>query len=153
MATFLVESYVTPTQAKTYLEGVLDTTAWDEATFNEQDRALTMATRAMDRLDFQGEKAVETQSLQFPRGEDTIVPEDICSACVELALRLLDGVDIDLEDEGLRVKAQGYASARITYDSEFTPEHIRAGIPSKRAWAFLKPYLRDLEQLDLARVD
>ena len=153
MATFTVESYVTPTEAQTYIDTVLDATAWDEATFKEQQKALTMATRAIDRLDFQGEKADEDQSQQFPRGEDTDVPADICSACVELALRLLDGVDIDLEDEGLRIKAQGYASARITYDSEFTPEHVRAGIPSKRAWAFLKPYLRDLEQLDLARVD
>jgi len=148
--------YITAVGASTYVNDILSSDngkiAWVDASVAERNQALTMATRAIDRLDFQGAKAVSTQELEFPRGDDTVVPVDIQNASIELALRFLDDVDSEIEDEGLRVKAQGYASARITYDSEFIPVHTHSGIPSKRAWAFLKPYLRDIEQLDLSRV-
>lgn len=150
---FLMSSYVTLADMRNYLLGVLESQAWDEASSTKRQKALIMATRAIDRLDFQGEKADEDQELQFPRGDDVNVPQDIKDACCALALAFLDGVDPEQELDSLRLKSQGYATARATYDSEFVPEYIRAGIPSKTAWNYLKPYLRDIEQLTVARTD
>ena len=148
-----MSAYATTSDMTTYLTGVLITDMWDEATLAEKNKALIMATRAIDRLDFQGEKYDEDQTAQFPRGDDTTVPQDIIDANCALALALLDGVDPEQEVESLRLKSQGYASARVTYDSDFVPEYIRAGIPSKTAWNYLKPYLRDIEQISVSRID
>lgn len=148
-----MSSYVTTTEVDTYVTGVLDTEMWDDATLSQKNKAMIMATRAIDRLDFQGEKYLAAQTAQFPRGDDTAVPQDIKDATSALTLAFLDGVDPEHEVESLRLKSQGYASARVTYDSDYVPEYIRAGIPSKTAWNFLKPYLRDTEQFSVNRID
>ena len=56
---------------------------WEDATDEEKKAALIEATRIMERLNWAGSKADEDQDLQFPRGDDTTVPDDIQHACVD----------------------------------------------------------------------
>jgi hypothetical protein len=145
-------AYCTVDEAQSYFDGRLNTDAWDDATSTNKEKSLINATRLIDRLNFKGTKTSDSQDLQFPRDEDTTVPDDIKYACSELALALLDGVDPELEFENLRMVSQGYANVRSTYDSLIPAEHINAGIPSVAAWRYLKPYLRDAQAVDLSRV-
>ncbi len=145
--------YATIAEAQAYFDSRLNTDAWDEAVNDaERTKALAMATTLIDRLNFRGEKADSEQELQFPRGNDTEVPQDIKDATAEIALALLDGVDPELEFDNLRMKSQAYGVVRSTYDSERAPEHYVAGIPSSIAWRFLKPYLRNVFTVGLDRV-
>jgi len=144
--------YTTISETNTYFETRLHTDAWDEASTTERTAALTMATEAIDRLNFLGKMAEDDQELQFPRDEDTDVPNDIKKACSEIALALLDGVEPEMEFENLGLVSQGYSNVRSTYDRSRAPEHIVAGIPSITAWRYLKPYLRDYRSVQIHRV-
>ncbi len=145
-------SYATEAEGTTYIdEAFLDSGAWDNATSPNRDKALAAATRIIDRLNFAGELADEDQTQQFPRGDDTVVPDDIANACVEIAFALLDGVNPDLERQNLNVTSQGLASAKTAYDRGFAPPHIANGVPSPVAWDILKPYLRDMRGMTMVR--
>jgi len=147
-----MSQYATIVEAQAYFDGRLNTDPWDDATDANKNKALIMATTLIDRLNYRGEKADSDQELQFPRGYDTEVPQDIKNACAEVALALLDGVDPEMEFENLRMKSQAYGVVRSTYDTNRTPEHYVAGIPSSLAWRFLKPYLRSPYTVDRHRV-
>lgn len=144
--------YATIVEAQAYMDTRLNAEPWDDADPADQDKALMMATTLIERLNFRGEKADSTQELQFPRGNDTVVPQDVKNACAEVALALLDGVDPEMEFDNLRMKAQAYGVVKSTYDTERAPEHYVAGIPSSIAWRFLKPYLRSPFSVRLDRV-
>jgi len=147
-----MSQYATIAEAQAYFNGRLNTDPWDDATDDNKNKALIMSTTLIDRLNYRGEKADSDQTLQFPRGNDTAVPQDIKNACSEVALALLDGVDPEMEFENLRMKSQAYGVVRSTYDTNRTPEHYVAGIPSSLAWRFLKPYLRSPFTVDRHRV-
>ena len=145
-------SYATEAEGDTYItEAFLDSDPWDTAETVDKDKALAMATRIIDRLNFQGELAVATQANQFPRGTDTTVPDDIKNASIEIAFALLDGVDPTLERQNLNVTNQGLASAKTAYDRSFAAPHIANGIPSPVAWDILKPYLRNIRGISMIR--
>lgn len=148
----LAGSYIDRLEAQAYFDGRLNTEAWDDATDDEQkDKSLIMATRIIDRLNFSGVKAVAVQILQFPRGDDTVIPVDVQNATAEIALALLDGVNPDLEFENVFMTSQGYGGIRSSFDRTVKPAHILAGIPSFVAWTFLKPYLLDPLNIELHR--
>ena len=133
-------SYVTVlATADTYFDERLNVTVWAGATDDFKTRALIMATRAIDRLNFLGEIAEVGQVLQFPRYADDSIPTDIIRATCELALALLDDVDPEIEMENLNMTSQGHGSVRSTYDTSQPPEHILAGIVSVTAWRYLRP--------------
>jgi hypothetical protein len=91
--------------------------------------------------------------LEFPRGEDTVVPETIDRVCYEIAYALLDGKDPDLELENLGISSQTYGEVSTTYSRGQTLiEHIVNCVPSAQAWNWLKPFLRDGDMLALLRV-
>jgi hypothetical protein len=144
--------YISISAAVDYFALRLNTEAWDRADATNQEKALAMATDAINRLNFVGEMTDSNQENQFPRGGDTEVPQDIQEACAELAMRLLDGVDPELEFENLSMVSQGYSNVRSTYDRTTPAEHVVAGIVSITAWRKLKPYLRDSRTVELHRV-
>jgi hypothetical protein len=134
-----------------YFKNRLNSDAWDDATNPQKRAALVEATQLIDRLNFRGSKAVATQTLQFPRGEDTEEPDAIKYATYELALQLLDGVNVDYEHLNLQISEDRYAMVRTVRDTEWGPEYIQAGIPSVRAWHLLKPFLRDGRRIRLSK--
>ena len=144
-------SYATLVEAQVYFDGRLHTGPWDNSDDPTRTKGLCQATTIIDRLNFLGAKNDDAQELQFPRDTDTVVPQDIKNATAELTLALLDGVSPDLEFENLFMVSQGYSSVRSSYDRSTKQPHVLAGVPSITAWTFLKPYLRDPNQIDLNR--
>lgn len=149
----LLPYYGTIVSANNYFNTRLNTRPWDNATTQDRRKALQEASRIIDTLNFAGSKADCTQYLQFPRGIDTRIPTAIELACYELALKLLDDVDPDMEVDNLSATSQGISGLRDTYNRSFVLDHIRAGVPSARAWAYLRPYLIDPNTITLRRVD
>lgn len=143
--------YLEIAEAQTYFDGRLHTDEWDYADDTQKTKALTMATRAIERLNFKGSKASETQEWQFPRGTDTAVPQDILDACCEVALKLLEDVDADMEFNDLTINHHQFSFVRNTQDRSFAPEHVVAGIVSPTAWKLLLPYLRDARGVSIVR--
>ena len=94
-----------------------------------------------------------TQNLEFPRGQDTDVPDVIKCTTFEIAHSLLDGKDPEIELENLGIISQGYASVRTTYSRSHVPvEHIVNYVPNALAWRWLRPFLRDEDAIILTRV-
>jgi hypothetical protein len=149
----VLDSYGTLERANIYFDNRLRSRAWKKATIDDRKAAMAESTELIDRLNFSGKKAADIQVRQFPRGTDTVVPVDIEKACYEISLKLLEGFDPELEIDNLASVSQGYSSVRDTYNRTFALEHIRAGIPSIKAWNFLRPYLADPDSVKLSRVD
>lgn len=163
-------AYATIEEAQEYFDTRLYTDVWDDASDTDKEKALEMATRTIDRLNFAGMKAAAwavaqstcdidqinaagaSQANQFPRGSDTEVPDDIKIASYEEALALLDGKDPAQEFENQRVISEGYSSVRATYDRTRPLEHIVAGFGSPTAWKYVKPFLRDGYAVKTSRV-
>jgi hypothetical protein len=146
-----IDTYGDIASANDYFLRRLKTDAWDSASDDDKLKALRQATRAIDRLNFTGDKASDTQILQFPRGNDTVVPTDIEYATYEEALQLLSDVDIQSEVDGLNITSNSFASVKTTYDRKIVSEHLMSGIVSYIAWTYLIPYLRDHQELKLIR--
>jgi len=144
-------AYITVADADTYFTSRYNVDSWDNASDADKTKALAESTIRIDRLNFVGRKNSDTQANQFPRYDDTTIPDDIQYACAEAAFALLDGIEPEREVELLSMKSQGLASARSTYDRSFVPEHLLAGIPSSLAWQYLKPYLDDPETMQVNR--
>lgn len=149
---FITTAYLTPVEAQVYFDGRLGTECWDDAQDTERTKALLQATRAIDRLNFRGEKTDSDQVLQFPRKDDTVVPDDIQCACAEESLSLLEGKDPEMERESLAVISQEFGKAKIKFDRDSgRPINILNGIMSATAWSYILPYLRDPLTLRLSR--
>jgi hypothetical protein len=165
--------YGTLCKANEYFENRLHEAAWFESNAADRPKALLRATQCIDALNYKGNvhsvwelleddpdatdeeirEAETEQTLEFPRGADTVAPVTIEVACYECAHALLDGVDPDAELEQLSVVSQGVASVRTTYNRSQQPiEHLLHGIPSATAWRYLKPFLRDGDKIKLSRV-
>ena len=98
-------------------------------------------------------EAEEEQPLEFPRGSDTVVPDEIRRACYEIAYSLLDGKDPEMELENLQVTAHGYGLVRTHYERSQVPqEHLLNGVPSVVAWNIIRPFLRDGHHQKLSRI-
>lgn len=146
-------NYGTIAGGDTYFGERLNSEVWEDAIPGDRTKALIMATRAIEKLNFAGVKyGGDDQEAQFPRGDDTTVPDDIVYATYECAFAYLDNIDMDLEQENLGVVSDAYSGSRTTYDAGFVKDHIRAGIPSSQAWSYLLPYLRDPREVSISRV-
>lgn len=146
------DSYVTTiAEGDTWFESRVGADAWDDASDADKSKALAHATNIIDTLNYLGEMTEDDQAHQFPRYEDEEYPDDIISACCEIALALLDDIDMEMETENLKMVSQGYGSVRSTYDPTLGSEHIVAGVPSASAWRYLRPYLRDPQAITLSR--
>lgn len=168
--------YADRAYAATYFATRLHSGSWNTFPPAERDAALVTATRQIDRLNLVGEKnasylvrssitgnvtdeqelaimeAGMTQELQFPRGSDTVVPDDIKIACCEIAFELIHGKNAQTERENLATVSQGFAAVRKTMDRSYNQEHLLAGIVSAEAWDYLRPYLRESNTFRISRV-
>ena len=128
-------------EADTFLAQRLPDTAWTAADEVAKTQVLNMATQAIDRLNFENNKTVDSQVLEFPRDGDTVVPSNIIDACILLSVEFLNGTTVnDLRNQA-DYKLQAYARVKTEYKEGNSP-HYMAGIPSAEAWDLLKPYLR-----------
>lgn len=84
-----------------YMAAAIQGTDWLAATADTKARALVTATRLMDRQNWLGKQVDPAQSLQWPRSntgianyDGTSIPLPLQYACIELALMLIDGSDV-----------------------------------------------------------
>ena len=145
--------YILLVDADFYFSARFENDVWFAASDSKRLNALSAATRYIDRLNYHGTKTLATQFLEFPRNDGTIVPEDIKTACCEIAYNLLDGRDPEFESEHAHVAQSGIASVRMVKDTDNTPIHILYNIPSSIAWAYLRPHLADINTLQLQRIN
>jgi len=163
-----LSSYVALGEADTYFQTRLNTSAWDNASFDNQRSALADATRIIDSLRLIGNKAVKDQELRFPReGQEALdtdidsdtygemiptVPDDVKIACMEIALALLDGIMPEEEYMLLSQSTTRYASiAKQKTTVEMPEPHIVAGVPSLRAFRLLWKYIEQDQVVFLER--
>lgn len=150
----MASAYETIANADEYfINQRLDSSLWINTPENQRQAALYQATRYIDRLNFLGEKTDEEQELEFPRDDDTDIPQDIKYACMEIAFALLDGRDVEIEAEQVGEQAASLGPASLRVDPSMMNEAKAHGIPSIVAWRYLKPYLRRVDTVTLSRVD
>ena len=148
-----MSNYLDIDDANTYFRTRLNSDAWDYASNSDKTAALTQATKIIDGLNYVGEVTDADQENQFPRGGDADYPVDIEEACAEIALKLLDDVDPDMENKMSNVQSNAFASVKTTYNREFVPEYLVVGVTSLTAWKLLLPYLRDARTTVVNRVN
>jgi hypothetical protein len=161
-----ITSYGSVANADLYFSFALNTRKWDTASPVNKRKALIEATRIIDSLNYAGKKASAGQVLQFPRQNvyvdpltddseittDDRVPADIKIATYIVALRLLEGYDPDKQADLLGISSTKFGQVGTVYARDYIPEHMRAGIPSDRAWKLIRPYLRDPYEVILQRI-
>lgn len=95
-------SFVTLAEMVTYMTGRLNSDAFDDATVDNQNRALVEATREISVKEYDGNRVTSTQSLSWPRlnaidpdspqswlFSSTVIPQRIKDATMELAFQFL----------------------------------------------------------------
>lgn len=155
-----VNSYIDISYADEYFAGRLYTDEWEQADTLTKEKALLMACRRIERLQFKGIKAdPENQILQFPRALPSVgmplyprerqfnfdytlayimqeeVPEEVKQAQCEEALALLK------YGNSARTKAQEQNVVRVSFGE--VSEEYRASLKllSKEALELLRPYI------------
>jgi len=118
---------------------VFDATVWSEAITLQKTKALIAATDTIEMFNYYGEKNDEDQPLSFPRDGDT-VPMDIKKATVYIAIRILDGGDVEVEAETLFIEQDKIGSVSTTRNNLFQ-KHKAVGVISYKAWLLLQKYL------------
>lgn len=142
--------YSTLSEANEYFEGRMFSDSWIISDNARRTQALTHAARLIDRLVFTGDKTDEDQEHQFPRDDETEVPQNIKFASYEIALALLDSKNP--EDMDLNVTSEGILSSRASYDRSFAAPNVVHGIPSGVAWSYILPYLKEQGKISMNRV-
>lgn len=146
-------NYVTISDASIYINAHhLNRYIWNEAEAEDQQISITMATHAIDRLAYKGQKVSLSQENEFPRGEQTTVPMDISNACCELAFAFVDGKEPEFEFDNLVVSSKNFDKAKIDFRPHADRRHVAAGIYSIEAWKLLRPYMRNYDSFGLWKV-
>ena len=112
-------SYVTLAEANDFFDGRLYTSVWDDATDDDKNRSLVMATKRIEQETFYGEREDTTtpQKLKFPRIGlsyldgillDSTIPDILKEAQYELAIHMLS-VNMTLKG----VSTDAYKSIKV----------------------------------------
>ena len=135
-----LNQYATLAEADTYLETVLNTEVWDLSTDVLRTKALKQATRMI-------------QSLNLPDFVDPVDPT-IIAATTEIAMKLLDGYDPELELAAASIQSLSFDGLQQSNKvREETNLHILAGIPSAYAFNLLRAFMPQPNTVKLNRAD
>lgn len=145
--------YITVYDADTYFLTRFPSDEWDSASADNKEKALAHASRLIDTLNFIGDRHLDTQDMEFPRGDDIVVTESVKLATCEIAIALLSGRDIEYEQENLSNKIVLLDNNRLGSDPAAVDLPKVHGIPSRTAWDYLRPFLRDGSSFTITRVD
>ena len=142
--------------ANAYWDDRLANSAWSAATDDNKDRALKQATTVIDTLDFVGYKTSETQVRQFPRNDDTDVPDEVLQATCEIAAVLLSGTTLDSVVGGKAgIASESIGDASVSYTGAGRAGAFLSatlGTLSPVAARLLAPWLRDEDSIRVDRV-
>ena len=133
--------YLTLDEADIYLESVMNTEPWDLSTDILRTKAIKAAQKIIESLSLTG---------TIVDGEPVAAIKD---ATVEIALRLLDGIDPETEMYNQTVKELEFDRLKQTNKSGETPLHVIAGVPSITAFNILRRFMPDITTVRLSRTD
>lgn len=152
---------------------------WDRSTNADKLKALVQATELIDQFQYIGQKAAVqavidslgdvdlstdenqalleaaevSQPLEFPRGSDTEVPDQIERACYLIAKALLSGRNPETDLESLSVQSEAYGGVKTTYQRQgANQEHMAHLIPSPQAFNLIRPFFRERDSFTVKRV-
>jgi len=148
-----MNTYINILNANEYFEERLNSTDWEFATLEDRTKSLKMATRLISRLNYIGNKTTSSQELEFPRGGDEDIPIEVGFACCEIAIKILEGYDSDMEVDSIGRTKSEFSSVKNTYNPSIVREHKALGMLSSLAWDYLRPYLQDVNSIGLLRVN
>ena len=134
--------YVTLEEADIYLESVMNTEPWDLST----DLIRTKSIKASQKII----EALNTVGTLDEFGEPVALIKD---ATIEIALKLLDGVDPETELYNYTIKEMEFDRLKQTNKSGETPLHVIAGVPSVIAFNILRRFMPDITTVRLSRTD
>lgn len=124
-------TYITLEDAELYFETRLNAELWENATDDDKSKALIMATKKINKMNFIGVKKVITQTLEFPRlyeqkNTDNFpynylsiadYPEEIEDAVCEEALAILSfGSSTHQQNKQFGIKSISMGTESVTYD-------------------------------------
>ena len=120
------EAYSDVETADLYMAASLSTENWDAASDDTKGKALVTASRLLDRQLWRGTKTgtgSPAQVLAWPRTgtgvtgvEDDVIPEGIINGSIELARYLLDGVDVQNEQNiSQKISSMRAGSVALTF--------------------------------------
>lgn len=130
-------SYVSLAEANEYFSNRLHVDAWAEASDADKEKALAMATKAIDRQPLKGRKTDTAQTLAFPRYPDTEIPAAVKEACCEEALAILESGN----SQRRKLQQEGVQSFTLGNMSETYAAGVGKGLLSKEAKELLRPWL------------
>ena len=133
--------YLTLDEADIYLESVMNTEPWDLSTDILRTKAIKAAQKIIESLSLTG---------TIVDGEPVAAIKD---ATVEIALRLLDGIDPETEAYNHTIKELEFDRLKQTNKSGATPLHVIAGVPSITAFNILRRFMPDITTVRLSRTD
>ena len=130
-------SYVSLAEANEYFSNRLHVDAWTEASDADKEKALAMATKAIDRQRLNGRKTNPSQPLAFPRYPDAEIPQNVKEACCEEALAILERGN----SQRRKLQQEGVQSFSIGNLSETFAAGAGRGMLSQEAKELLQPWL------------
>lgn len=137
-----MSAYVTVQEADTYFSNRLFSDSWTNASPEDKQKALIMATKAIDRKPLRGRKTDPQQELAFPRNGATEIPQEVKDACCEEALAILSSVG---NQHSLYGPKPGLKSIQIgkVREEYFSPieggtNSFNTQLRSPEAWELLK---------------
>ena len=134
---YFILSYVSLAEANEYFSNRLHVDAWTEASDADKEKALAMATKAIDRQRLNGRKTNPSQPLAFPRYPDAEIPQNVKEACCEEALAILERGN----SQRRKLQQEGVQSFSIGNLSETFAAGAGRGMLSQEAKELLKPWL------------
>lgn len=142
-------SFVTLVEAAAYMEGRLNSDAWDNAGADEQNRALAEATREIDQFEFVGRRSDTTQVLAWPRQwapnpDDPnydyyavdAIPQRVKNATMELAFQFLKAgtTDVAAQEASEGVIRKKVDVLETEYARPYERSHGLARFPRVMEW-------------------
>lgn len=139
--------YGTVSGGDTFFSNRIGGDPWDNATEANKLASLKQATQIIERFNFLGEKNESSQTLSFPRKNSTTVPTGIEYATYLIAEKLLDEVTIEGTLEAAGVLKRKILGVETEYSDRLRQDHKLYGVPSAEAFFFIRPFLRNPNEI------
>lgn len=133
-------SFATLAEFTAYMEGRLNSSTFDDASADSQNRALVEATRSLNYRPWKGRQATDSQALAWPRYNvidpdsnslteysSSVVPDRVKDATCELAFQYLKAgtTDVAALDDTLNIKRDKVGPLETEY---FEPDERAKGL-------------------------
>lgn len=128
-------------EAAIYFANQLKADAWEKASIKQRIAALLEASITVRLLQLSEDYTLATVPKYFRYG------------VYEQALSLLAGKNIEQSIKASQIIRDKWSSVESEYQSGDIPLSLAAGILSAKAWSYLQPYLANMTEINLVRVN